>query len=342
MSRTSSGVETMIVPLEKWDALVDQCDLRTIYHRASWVRAIERSEGVKFHLVACKDERGLLAVWPISIIRKGPLRIGASPLPGWNTCYMGPLFTAACEKKLDSIQAMLASSPVSNPSFITTRCMDVDLDWSGIGFQRTKGFDAFELDLHPSENELFSGLKGTCRTRVRKGIKLGIEVIFEEGDEYIDSFLEMAMETYAKSGLKSPYSEGLLRSMFDELSPRGELLVPSAFYEGERVATLIIPHDDRTGMFFAGATYAEKRALPSNNLLHWEAIRRCKEMGMVCYDFHSTCGQPGRFKSTFGPVERMNCAHWERAKNPLIKWLKDKYEQRARAKRKAISSSTDS
>ena len=341
MGSSNGPIQTSTVPIEQWDELVDQCEHRTIYHRSSWVRALERSENVKFQLVACTDNQGLLAVWPICIFRKGPLRIAASPLPGWNTCYMGPIFPLGCRRKLEAIETMVKSSPIANPSFIMTRCMDVGLDWTEAGFRRTKEFSAYELDLTQSEEELFAGLKGTCRTRVRKGTKVGIEVVFEEDRQYVDEFVRMAAETYAKSGLKSPYSRALLESMYDELSASGELLVPSAYYEGERVATLIIPHDSSTGVFFAGSTYAAKRKLPSNNLLHWEAIKRCKEMGMTRYDFHSVCGQPGRFKSTFGPVERMNCVHWEKAKNPVVGWMKEVYEKRARAKRQSGEENAD-
>lgn len=325
-----------------WDGLVDQCELRTIYHRIGWLRALERSEGVKFELVVARLGERLLGVWPISIFRKGPMRVGASPLPGWNSCYMGPLFTSDCSDKLGMIDAMVRSKPIRNPSFIATRCMDVDLDWTSLGFERTKDFGTYELDLTKSEDELFSAMVGRCRTGIRKGISNGIEVIVEQDDGYLDDFMVMARETYAKSKLNPPYSRTLLKVVHDELFEKGELLVTSAFHKGERVATIMIPHDGITGMYFVGGTFADKLHLTSNNLLHWETIKRCQQLGMVRYDFLSNCGKPGKFKRSFSPIDRISSVHWERSKNKTVKWLRDKYEQRARAKRKAISSSTDS
>ena len=281
-------------------------------------------------------------MWAIGMMRKGPLRVGGSPLPGWNTAYLGPVFTPACADqamKLDAVRAMMKGKPISNPSFIATRCMDVDLDLSSLGFEKTQDFETYEIDLTRDEDELFAALKGTCRTRVRKGTKNGLVVRGEVDDGYIDDFWTMSADVFLKSKLKPPFSKRFLKTMHERMFEQGELLVTSAFAGDERVATLIVPHDGKTGVYFAGGTFASKLSLAPNNLLHWETMMLCKKMGLERYDFISNRGKPGKFKKTFNPEERVSCVHWERAKNPLIRLLKEKYEARARAKRKTTKPS---
>jgi hypothetical protein len=330
----SSTYTVKQVARDDWDGLVDQCELGTVYHRSGWLGALELCEDMELKRVACFQGAELMAIWAVGMMRKGPMRVGGSPMPGWNTAYLGPIFADGCDDKLGAVRAMMHAKPISNPSFLATRCMDIDLDLSPIGFEKSKAFETYEIDLTLDEEALFSALKGTCRTRIRKGTKNGLTIRVEEDDGYIDDFWTMASDVFLKSRQKPPYSRKFLRAIHDQMFEAGELLVTSAFHEGERIATLIIPHDGKTGMYFAGGTFADKLSLAPNNLLHWETMMECKRMGMERYDFISNRGKPGKFKKTFNPLERVSCVHWERARNPAVKWMRDKYEARARAKRK--------
>lgn len=321
----------------EWDSLLDRCPLSTVYHRGAWLGALEAVGDAQFSRVVCERDGVLQCAWPVGLLRKGPLRVGGSPLPGWNTAYLGPVFTPECGDALAALNAMMRAKPISNPSFLATRCMHVDLDLSTLGFQRTRAFSTYEIDLTKSEDELFSAMKGTCRTRVRKGSKNGLIVRVEEDDSYIEDFCAMAEDVFIKSNQRPPYSRGFIRAMHDRLHGAGELVVTSAFHGDDRVATLVIPHDGRTAMYFAGGSFADKLSLVPNNLLHWETMLACKSMGMARYDFISTSGKPGQFKKTFGPDERVSCVHWERSSNPLVKWMREKYEQQSRARRKINS-----
>jgi len=319
---------------QEWDALIDLCPLSTVYHRNAWLNALSTDGVAEIKRVVCENEGDLKGAWPIGLLRKGPLRVGGSPLPGWNTAYLGPVFTDMCEDPLNAVSAMLKAKPIASPSFLATRCMHTDLDLSKLGFERTRDFATYEIDLTQDEDELFAALKGTCRTRVRKGTKNGLEVRVERDDAYIDDFCTMSDDVFAKSHKKPPYSRRFIREMHDRLFATGELLVTSAFHGDDRIATLVVPHDGRTAMYFAGGSFADRLSLAPNNLLHWETIRACKSMGMLRYDFISSSGKPGKFKKTFSPIERVNCVHWERTSNPLVKWMREKYEQRARRQRK--------
>ncbi|MCC5821684.1 MAG: GNAT family N-acetyltransferase [Phycisphaerales bacterium] len=318
----------------EWDALVDRAELGTVYHRSGWLGVLNECTEARIHRIALEGPTGLLAIWPIGLLRKGPLRIGGSPLPGWNTAYLGPLFANACEDKADAVRRMYAAPPIRKPAFLATRVMDTTADFGPLGFRRIKDFETYEIDLTESTETLWGNLKGTCRTRIRKGEKNGLEIREEHDDSYLDEFMTMASDVFAKTNKKPPFSKYFLKQVDSRLRARGELLVTSAFHGSDRIATLIVPHDRRTAMYFAGVSLASRLDLAPNNLLHWQTISRTKVLGISSYDFISSKGSPGRFKATFGPNARSTSIHWEHTSNIVVEKLKSWYETRMKSKQK--------
>jgi hypothetical protein len=322
---------------QAWDDLVDAADHATVYHRSGWLAALDATTGAPMRRLVLDSDNGPLALWPIAILRKGPIRVAGSPLPGWNTAYLGPLFLPACSDKAGAVATMMRASPVRRPAFVATRTMDTGVDLSPLGFRKTREFETFEMDLTLPEQALWDNLKSTCRTRIRKGEKNGLEVREENDEAYIDSFWQMATDVFAKSNQRPPYSLAFLRQIESHLRQRGELLVTSAFLGSERVATLIIPHDQTTAMYFAGGSLASRLDLAPNNLLHWRTMLLCQKRGLKRYDFISNRGSPGRFKATFNPVERVSAVHWESARSALLWHARRLYEARARRSRRLTS-----
>lgn len=310
----------------EWDAMVDQTELGTVYHRSGWLGVLNECTEARIHRVALEGPAGLLAIWPIGLLRKGPLRIGGSPLPGWNTAYLGPLFTDACEDKADAVRRMYTAPPIRKPAFLATRVMDTTADLEPLGFRRTKDFETYEIDLTEPTETLWGNLKGTCRTQIRKGEKNGLEIREEHDASYLDEFMAMAGGVFAKTNKKPPFSKCFLEQVESRLRARGELLVTSAFQGSDRIATLMIPHDRRTAMYFAGVSLASRLDLAPNNLLQWKTIMIAKSLGTSSYDFISSKGSPGKFKSTFSPKHTIRSIHWEFAKSTFIHMAKNRYE----------------
>ena len=161
---------------EEWDGLIDRAPLGTVYHRNGWLDALGEAVATPIHRLVAEDDFGVVAAWPIGILRKGPLRVAGSPLPGWNTAYLGPVFVRNEVDRAGAIRAMLRAAPLKNPSFVALRSMDTDLDLAPIGFTPIRRFETYEMDLTLGEDALWAGLKSTCRTRVRKGEKNGLEI----------------------------------------------------------------------------------------------------------------------------------------------------------------------
>ncbi|MCC5821685.1 MAG: GNAT family N-acetyltransferase [Phycisphaerales bacterium] len=312
----------------EWNKLVDNAFYSTVYHRSGWLRALSETAEVKIYKLALEDSRGALAIWPIGVFRKGPLRIGASPLPGWNTAYLGPLFTQLCGDKVDAVRIMMQSKFINRPSFLTCKLMDTEIDLSELGLKKEKDFYTYQINLTESEGKIWNSLKGKCRTAIRKGEKNNIKIIAEDNRQYIQDFMDMATDVYAKSNLKPPYSSQFIAAVDEYLRECNELVVMSAFHSGCRIATVIFPHDNNSAVYFAGGTFSQYKQLAPSNLLHWRTMMFFKEMGVQTYDFISCYGSPGKFKETFGPQKVLKSTHWEYTRSPIVEHAKNWYEAR--------------
>jgi CelD/BcsL family acetyltransferase involved in cellulose biosynthesis len=318
----------------QWDILVRTFPDHTLFHRREWLELVGEVHGARVHAVKVDHGGRCIAVWPCLALRKGPFRILASPLPGWSSIYMGPLFTPGADTRA-ALEAFLRKPPLARWSYFRLRVLDEHrpVDLAPLGFTRLYRDTTYRLDLRRTEEALWKNLKSECRTRIRKAEKLGIEVRVEQGDDYIDDFWKMSEDVFSRGGIEPTFTLRFAKRLHERLAPNGLLRVLSAFHGGRRIATLVLPHDDHTMYYWAGGSFAEFRNLPAHNLLHWTAILDARREGLRTYDFVGSKGGPGRFKSTFGPVEHTVSTHWEASRSKVVGLLKDKYEQYLRWRR---------
>ncbi|MCI0364760.1 MAG: GNAT family N-acetyltransferase [Phycisphaerales bacterium] len=330
-----------------WDRLVARFPDRTVFHTMAWLKTASAVHGLKIVLAqahqcvgdaiaprraginACSlnGQCEPVAVWPYLEMKKGPLRVIGSPLPGWSTAYMGPLFASGADVS-GIMSAFLNDRLFRRYAYCACKVIDRSrpIDLSQFGFLQVMKFDTYLIDLTQPQETLWANLKGECRTRIRKAQKLGIEVQIEPGPEFIDDYWAMSIETFQKSNIQPTHNKQFVQEMWARLQPQRRVHAISAFVGGERAGTLMLPFDDQTMYYWGGASFLKYRDLPAHNLLHWEAICLAKQHGLKEYDFISTIGGPGRFKKTFGPRTIDMATHWERSPSRLLGALKKRYQ----------------
>jgi CelD/BcsL family acetyltransferase involved in cellulose biosynthesis len=312
-----------------WDALVERFDDHTVFHTWPWLESVRREHGLRAELVQVRDAASCVAVWPCLMQRKGPFRILGSPLPGWSTPYLGPLIAPDADVHA-VFETFLRRSSLRRWSYMNCRVFDKarDVDLERHGFTRGRREETYLIDLEKPEETIWAGLKGSCRSRVRKARRLGLTVREEPDLTFIDQFWEMAREVFAKYGIDPNYSHSLLRSVCEGLRKAGRLYAVSAFDDDKRVGTLILPYDDHCMYYWAGAAFDADRSVPYGNLLHWEAMMHARAMGLRTYDFVNVSdnGGGGQFKRSFGPQRVAVATHWEASRSKLIAALKERYK----------------
>ena len=336
---TPNGYVIDIVEEDRWDALVQKFDQFTVFHMMPWMQAVASTFDLSVVLTAVLSAGVCVAVWPAFEMRRGPFRVMGSPLPGWSTAYLGPLFAS----KIDVagvLSAFMDHSRFRRPAYFACKVLDqrAPVDLMAHGFSVVLKYDTYRLDLNRHEDELWSNLRRECRNHVRKAQKSGVETRWEADGSFLDEFWSMSVETFAKANVKPTYNRRLIGEIWRRLHAAGQVQALSAFHQNERVATALLLEDGHTRYYWGGASYLRFRHLSAHNLLQWEAIRDARARGMHTYDFISTTGGPGTFKQSFGPAKVPIATHWERCSSRLVGLLKNLYARRLR-RRQAVSTS---
>jgi hypothetical protein len=311
-STQSSEIVVRELARESWDDVVRSFPDHTVFHTLGWLEALSVARGLQvIRLVAEIGDRPV-AAWPFFVWRWGPFRLLGSPLPATGTVYLGPLLRPEVEVAT-ILRAFLAHGSLQRYAYLGCRVLDrgrvVDLE--PFGFTRTRCFETYWIDLRRTEEQLWDRLRSECRSRIRKALKLGVEVQREESLEFLDDFWSMTRETFQRTRGRPTHSRALVAELWKRLRPQGRLEVLSARFEGKRIATLVLPSDATAMYYWAGASFDRHRALPAGNLLHWEAIRGALRRGLSGYDLDSIAGSPGRFKRSFGAEVARTATHWE-------------------------------
>src|SRR5262245_44415671 len=152
--------EVTIARDNDWNQLVATFPDRTVFHGLPWLQLLCESHGLRRQLLRADMDGRCVGIWPCLDLRKGPFRIVGSPLPGWSTAYLGPLFAPKVDIQV-ILRAFLESTPLHRWSYFRCRVLDEqrDVDLAGYGFKRLDREETYLLGLSPTESELWNDLK---------------------------------------------------------------------------------------------------------------------------------------------------------------------------------------
>jgi CelD/BcsL family acetyltransferase involved in cellulose biosynthesis len=323
------------VPMSEWNGALAVLAGRTVFHGGDYLQALAEHHGLEPLLVRVDEGGHCVALWPCLVQRKGPLRVVGSPLSGWCTPYMGPVLAPGVDAAR-VVRAVLDSRVLGRPSYFEVRVLArAHADLTPLGFTKRLDFETYVLDLDRSEDELIRNLDYECRRLVKKARQRGIEVRPETDAGFVDEFMAMSEQVFARWGKRPQYDGAFLRRVWQRLSPSGSVLALTSWLDGKRLTTYFLLRDAHTMYACFAASWDAARATGSGNLTQWEAILAAKRGGLRHYDFVSASGSAGAFKATFGPDSRLAATHWSRAGSRLEAALKDVYEEFLRFRRGA-------
>jgi hypothetical protein len=135
------------------------------------------------------------------------------------------------------------------------------------------------MDLSLPEEVLLGEIRKTFRQNIRKAVTAGVQI--KCGLEYLDVSYQLIAETLKRSGVDFKAYDGFKR----KVSSFGEhIRIFVAEHEGVIQGCVVAPFSDHT----AYNCYAGSRVEPvlgAMHLLHWEAIRQFRAMGVKRFDF---------------------------------------------------------
>jgi lipid II:glycine glycyltransferase (peptidoglycan interpeptide bridge formation enzyme) len=140
-------------------------------------------------------------------------------------------------------------------------------------------YGTYVVDLDLSEETLLSNLSASHRRKVRQAMKSGVEI--KGGQEYIETAYTLVRDTFKRSSISFMNFSSFSR-MADSLDENIKILV--AEYQGVVQGCIVVPYSNYSAYYVYGGSIP-KPATGSMILLHWEAIRQFRSLGVKRYDF---------------------------------------------------------
>jgi hypothetical protein len=136
---------------------------------------------------------------------------------------------------------------------------------------------------------------------VRRGIRKAQSSLEVDHDYPLERLLRMNAETFARNGLRPPYSDDFVRRLDATCAARGARRILGAVdARGRAHAALYVVWDEHTLYPLINARDRELHAFGANTLLYWEAILLASKVSRV-FDFEGSMLEPvEHFVRAFG------------------------------------------
>lgn len=290
----------VVNPLERsnWDEQVATHPGATFFHGTAWPRVLHETYGHKpvyFCRFAGGQLRQVLPVMEVSSLLTG--RRGVS-LPFADFC--SPLSWGA--EDLSALYAFaMEHGRKRNWRYLEAR--GSFRQWPGA--TRSVGFFGHVLSLEGGEAALFAGLDGAVRRGIRKAEQSGVKVEFANSVEGIRTFYGLHCRTRKRHGLP-PQPIEFFENIARHVLGNGHGFVAIARRERQPLAAAVFFHEGHSALYKFGASDHAFQQLRPNNLVMWEAIKRCAAGGFAELHFGRTSLYNDglrHFKLGFGAME---------------------------------------
>jgi len=149
----------------------------------------------------------------------------------------------------------------------------------------------WELDIDKPEKELLMGMRKTTRYLIRKALKTPDLYIkksetlnISDIPEKVEEFWQVYKETFQRHKFV-PFSIDYLKKEVEAFFPDNQILILSAKYKKECLASAMIIFWQGMAFYHQGASSQKYPKIPAAYLLQWEAIREAKKRGCFVYNF---------------------------------------------------------
>lgn len=252
------------------------------------------------------DSGKLLCLLPYSVIRKALFRlirfpVQTIPLDGELSLEQERSFLNSAVAYFRSLGADLVIPATFNTVFRTYPDGAV-----------AAPFGSYIIDLRQPEESLWKNLHQKHRNVIRNAMKKGVTI--RSGLEHLDTAYNLTLESFRRSA-KGLVARKRVESRMDYKTFRNQVLslgenvlILAAELQGVVQGCAVIPFSSYSAYYMHGGSIPNPLS-GATNLLQWEAIRRCRDLGVCRYDFFGGRVEPEKgskiegimkFKERFG------------------------------------------
>jgi glycosyltransferase involved in cell wall biosynthesis len=303
--------EAKPVEVESWDDLIRQFPGHRVVHTRSWLRSLEDSKlGRSCYIVGERGGR-VVACLPGLVTRVGPLRLFGSPLPGWQTVGMGPLYDPAAVDHGELAAALIpflrARYRVHHVEIMTDTLDPTAMRTAGF---RGEPFHTFRAALHPGdEARTLRGFKDSARRNVKRAEKLGLIVRFEAGDEaFAAEHFAQIQEVFERGGHVLPFRRERVGSFVRHMGEGGALAGVAVYLpDGATcIATGTFTIYGNELLLWMWTHRTAYRWFRPTELMTWAVMRRAMAAGCTAFDLAGR----GDFKARLGALPDASRTRW--------------------------------
>jgi len=308
---------TTAAELRDWDALVAHFPNCRIVHKRAWIEWLDACGcGTPLYLVFERDHEVVGAI-PGLLVRLGLLRLYGSPLPGWQTPAMGPVFDPARVSTDELIRALVPFLE-RHHGVHHVELLSGHLDagpMRALGF-RAESVPTYRARLYPGdEARMMKALKESARRNIKRAAKLGLVARIEEDEAIAAEHYAQLREVFVRGGNTVSFGPERAREFFRHMRAAGKLLAVSVYLpEGANIATGLFTLDGRELLLWSWAHRTAHRWFRPTELLTWTVMTRAMAEGCDTFDFMGL----GEFKTKFGAELDVSKYRWVRSR---YRWL---------------------
>ncbi len=301
----------------EWDHLVARFPNCRIVHKRVWTEWLEACGcGAPLYLVFERDGAVVGAI-PGLLVRLGLLRLYGSPLPGWQTPAMGPVFDPARVSTSELVGALVPYLERRH-GVHHVELLSGELDapaMQALGF-RGEGVPTYRAPLYPGdEARMMKALKESARRNIRRAGKLGLVARIEDDEAVAAEHYAQLHEVFVRGGNTVSFPRARALEFFRRMRAAGKLLAVSVYLpEGANIATGLFTIDGRELLLWSWAHRTAHRWFRPTELLTWTVMTRAMAAGCETLDFMGL----GDFKTKFGAALDDTKYRWVRSR---YRWL---------------------
>lgn len=252
-----------------WDSFIIENFEPDIFHTAEWAGTIKASYNFKpLYFIGFNDGT------PVALI---PLMEVKSLLTG--TRGISLPFTDFCKILMKSnidlsplIEYIISWGHHRNWRYFEFRSPN----FSAPGGLKKIFYFTHEIELTSSVENLWKTLRDNNRRNIKKAMKKGLKVKFENSLESLREFYRLQILTRKRHGLP-PQPFIFFHKLYNDIISKNMGFIASIYHQKKMIAGAIFLDFNHRSIFKFGASDESYHSLRPNNLLIWEALINCKE-----------------------------------------------------------------
>jgi len=274
----------------EWDNFLSKFEYTTMFLSWEW-GLFEKSLGNKFEFWGIYENNELVALLPIKYVKalRGKyLYLRHAPLMDWKNNNLVVFVTDFIRKKAEESKSyFIRISPLLESSDENEKLMK-ELGFKSSLINATDAELTVVLDLTKSEEDLWKDFRKTTRNSIKTAINKGITVKSTDTLDFFKYFEPIYLDTIKRQKWHG-YSLQYIKKEFEVFQKSGDVRMFVAFLGEQPISTSIFIHHRKQIIYHHSGSLTQYRNIPSTYLLHWEAIKYYKSIGMELYNFWGVC-----------------------------------------------------